>query len=136
MFASILQLTGAIVLGYFIAFRTKVKSRQAARMIVPVKGKRNMGYLDRYTETYAYRIGFSFIIVGYLVQIANFNVQYLQDMDVFCKLVTAILSTIILTYLSALVAGWFGRRLFEKEGVYDPNEDVREGEFMIELDDD
>lgn len=131
MLASILQMTGAILLGYFIAFRSKKEIKKSVGTVLQVAGQKVTKSLSAYIDTYAYRIGFGFIVLGYLIQIVEYEVEFFTTLEYYWKLIISMSLTLNLTLLSKFVAEKLGKRAYEKSGVYNPNEDASVGEVVL-----
>jgi hypothetical protein len=127
----ILQMAGAILLGYLIAFRGKSEVRRQARVIIPVGGEKLEQELGLFIETRAYRVGFIYIISGYLLQMLEIDSSYLLSLDRFSKLMTIIAFSFILFFIGKFVSEYWGTEAYNKTGVFDPKTEGNEQKMII-----
>lgn len=100
MLATIFQLAGALILGYEFARRNKEESRTARDInggTFDTNEKPDFGEGDGFDglyETYTYRIGFLFLIIGYVFPLIPIKLG--ENLAVFPKLFLAFSGVIVL----------------------------------------
>ncbi|GED35090.1 hypothetical protein P9G84_23715 [Brevibacillus centrosporus] len=131
MVPSILQLVGAILLGIMVAIREKNEYRKLVAIVTPIPGKVPARLRNLYQETWTFRIGLVFVVLGYGVQICNIDSDYLATLPITYKMIAASVLVVILCYIGIYFAKLIALRQFKRAKPYDPNEDPEEGEIMI-----
>jgi uncharacterized membrane protein (DUF441 family) len=125
-----LQLAGALLLGYMIAFRRKKNIIISSSISVMLKGEKPRIAEDKWVETHGYRIGFSYIIIGYILPVIETELNISSSAKIF--LIFFITSH--LTIIGALVSDWLGKRSFKKMTYEDFYENAPHGAIMVEVD--
>jgi len=129
MFATSCQLAGTVLLGYMIAFRKREKIIGDSSIQVWVSHEKPMLAKDKWIETYGYRIGFFYIIVGYLLTVIEKEIKIPVSGEIFLICFVAIVLSIIGIGISEGLGSW----RFNKMTVVEFADNAPDGTVMIEF---
>lgn len=131
---SILQLAGAILLAILIFMRSDNQSIRLSAVIVDINGKKNPKIKDIIKETWVIRFGLSLVIIGYILQILNYDIVYLMDMNRLGKFLWAAIITSVIVGLFMFLAQKISHIKYEKLPTFDKNSDNHpDGAIMVEI---
>ncbi|MGA2296980.1 MAG: hypothetical protein ABSG15_05475 [FCB group bacterium] len=133
MIASIFQLAGAILLGLMVAVRQGNEINKYVTIIPNVRGKVNPRILEIYKETYLFRIGLFYIIIGYSLQIAELKLDCISTLKYPIRIIAAFVIVIVFCFVGKHISNIIAKKKFKKEKPFDPDVGTHIiGEIMLE----
>jgi hypothetical protein len=120
MIPTVLQLTGAILLSFMVAFREKNEYVIMTAVITPVKGKKHPKLESLYRETWTFRIGLGYVIAGYILQIINLDSDFLLSLSRISKVLLSVFSVTLLTGIGIFISFYFAKVKYNKAPVWTP----------------
>ncbi|WP_432357043.1 hypothetical protein [Sporosarcina sp. UB5] len=129
MFASIFQLSGAILLGYLIAFRKKKQVIISSSTSIFIEGEKPRIAEDKWVETYGYRFGFLYLLIGYILPVfeRKFMITVAEELFLIILLVS------ILLIAGIGFSSILGKRAFDKMTPQDFYEGSPPGAVMFSV---
>lgn len=99
MIGTILQLSAAFLFGYQIAFRNKKGIKESTNSKVFAGGKpvATVSTFKEYYDTSMYRIGFIYLIIGYLIPLTDIKIG--DNLNTLPKIFLVIFLAVILVIL-------------------------------------
>lgn len=134
MLASLLQLIGSVLLVIMTVSRKSNRIHMyGGGAIVQQIGKVSLQLKPLLFETYIFRLGLFYIAVGYLIQIANFDLSYFKSLSVSERLILTAIITVFCSWLSKKLCDWLAAYRFKKLPPFDPDRgEHAEGSLWIE----
>jgi hypothetical protein len=123
MLASIFQLSGTILLALMVAFRQKNEYKRLIEVVLPVQGEKNPRLLPLFKETWTFRIGLVYLIIGTIFQVLGIVVHYLESFDVANKLFVSAVIITVLVYFGLKISNIIALKSYEKVEPWSPDGD-------------
>lgn len=114
MLSAIFLLTGVMFLGYFLGVRNPKQSQIETEYADHVKDVNSQQTVHKMIATNAYRIGLVFLFVGFLIQLAHFDIPLFESMNDFFKIITTIITAIVLFFIGKYIVDKIGKHHLEK----------------------
>lgn len=114
MLSSLFQLSGSILLAYMVITRSIISSLNATYSQIKVKGEVDPKTLEILKENNYFKIGLAYLIIGYILQIADFDSTFLSILDRFDRVFIISLLGIFLSLLGIIVGNFISKNEFDK----------------------
>ncbi|UHA72051.1 hypothetical protein [Paenibacillus sp. 481] len=120
MFGLLFTLSGSILLAVMVAAREEYAIKELTATIVPTKGKVHPRVLEILKETYLFRMGLLYIILGTTLQVLGFDVS-VDSINIFIKLTLFIVGTFTLLWVGKKVSFYCAEKNVSTFPPYNPD---------------
>ncbi|WP_239617287.1 hypothetical protein [Cohnella mopanensis] len=128
MLPVIVQLSGAILLAIMVTSRKRKDYIKLTSVVVPVEGKVPSKLLDLLQETWMFRFGLLYIVIGYLLQVAEIDViHWFLSTPLYVRAFLVLCISIVISIIGKYIAFKLEKFRLKHAKPFNPLEDFTNG---------